>query len=90
MGVSESGGGDSGRDNMYRRSAEPVLVLLSNLYSDDDEILVSNSRYSSYSVYTDTDYFALLTTTLKKCIRFYPKTMFYSKQCYKNGCCSSA
>ena len=58
---------------MYRRSAEPVLVSLSNSYSDDDEISVSDSRYSSYSAYTDTNYFALLTTALKKYIQFCPK-----------------
>ena len=68
MGVGESGGGDGGRDNVYRRSAEPVLVSLSDLYSDDDKILVSDSRYSSYPAYTSTNYFTLLTTALKKCI----------------------
>ena len=73
MGVGESGGGDGGGDNVYRGSVEPVLVSLSDSYSDDDEISVSDSRYSSYPTYTDTDYFALLTTALKKCIRFCPK-----------------
>ena len=64
IGDGESGG--SG--DMYKGSAEPVLVLLSDSYSNDDEISVSDSRYSSYPAYTDTDYFALLTTALKKCI----------------------
>ncbi len=68
MGVSDSGG-----DIVYRKSVKPVLVSLSNLYSDDDEISVSNSRYSSYPAYTNTNYFALLTTALKKCIQFCPK-----------------
>jgi len=68
MDVGESGGGDGGGDNVYRRSTEPMLVSLSDSNSDDDEILVSNSRYSSYPAYTDIDYFALLTTALKKCI----------------------
>ena len=62
MGVGESSG------TVYRGSVEPVLVSLSNSYSDDDEISVSDSRYSSYPAYTGTDYFALLTTSLKKCI----------------------
>ena len=35
---------------------EPVLVSLSDLYSEDDKILVCNSRYSSYPAYTSTDY----------------------------------
>jgi len=73
MDVGESGGGDSGGDNVYRRSVESVLVLLSDSYSDNDKISVSDSRYSSYPAYTDTDYFALLTTALNKCIRFCPK-----------------
>ena len=73
MGVGKSGGSDGGRDNVYRGSAEPVLVSLSDSYSDDDEISVSNSRYSSYPTYTDTNYFALLTTALKKCIQFWSK-----------------
>jgi len=68
MGVGESGSGDGGKDDMYRGSAESMLVLLSNLYSDNDKISISDSKYSSYTAYTDTDYFALLTTTLKKCI----------------------
>ena len=50
MGIGESGGGDSGRDSMYRESMEPVLVLLSDSYSNDNEILVSDSRDSSYLV----------------------------------------
>ena len=50
MGVGKSGGGDGGGDNVYRESAESVLVLLSDSYSDDDKILVSNSRDSSYPV----------------------------------------
>ena len=73
MGVGESSGSNGGGNNIYRRSAEPVLVLLSNLYFNDDKILVSDSRYSSYPTYTDTDYFTLLTTTLKKCIQFCSK-----------------
>jgi len=65
--------GIGGGSDMYKGSMEPVLVSLSDLYSDDDEISVSDSRYSSYPVYTDTDYFTLLTTALKKCIRFWSK-----------------
>ena len=56
-------GGDGG--DVYKGRAEPVLVSLSDLYSED-KISVSDSRYSSCPAYTDTDYFALLTTALKK------------------------
>ena len=73
MGVGESGSGDGSRDNVYRGSVEPILVSLSNSYSDNDKISVIDSRFSSYPAYTDTDYFALLTTALKKCIQFCPK-----------------
>jgi len=50
------GSGDSSED-VYNGKAEPVLVLVLDLYSDDDTILVSDSKYSSYPAYTDTDYF---------------------------------
>jgi len=50
MGVGESSGGDSSGDSMYSESVEPVLVLLSDLYSNDNEILVSDSRDSSYLI----------------------------------------
>ncbi len=55
-GDDDGGSGDSGED-VYNGKAEPVLVSVSDLYSDDDTISVSDSRYSSYPVYTDTDYF---------------------------------
>ena len=42
-----------------------MLVSPSDSYSDD-KISVSDSRYSFCPAYTDTDYFALLTTVLKK------------------------
>ena len=37
-GDDESGGGDGGED-VYKGRAEPMLVSLSDLYSDDDRIL---------------------------------------------------
>ena len=61
-------GGGVGGDEVYKGRAEPMLVSLSDLYSDDDRISVSDSRYSSCSAYTDTDYFTLLTTSLRKAI----------------------
>jgi len=58
---------DCGGDRVvYKGRAEPMLVSLSDSYSDDEAILVSDSRYSSYPAYTDTDYFYQLTTVLKK------------------------
>jgi len=71
-GVCDGGGGVGGED-MYNGKAKPVLVSVSDSYSDDDAILVSDSRYSSYPAYTDTDYFYRLTTALRKCKRFWSK-----------------
>jgi len=60
----DEGGGSDGGDNVYNGKVEPVLVSLSNSYSDDKAISVSDSRYSSYPAYTDTDYFYQPTTAL--------------------------
>jgi len=35
----DSSSGDSGDGNVYKRRAEPVLVLLSDSYSEDNRIL---------------------------------------------------
>jgi len=64
-GNDNSGGGGEESDVIYKESAELILVSSSDSYSDD-KILVSDSRYSSCPAYTDTDYFALLTTALRK------------------------
>ena len=50
--MGDGGGGDNA---VYKGSVELVLVLLSNLYSED-KISVCDSRYSSYPAYTSTDY----------------------------------
>ena len=71
-GDDDSGSGDGGED-VYNGKAKPVLVSVSDLYSEDDTISVSDSRYSSYSAYTDTDYFYRLTTALRKYKRFWSK-----------------
>ena len=72
MGMGDDGSGVGGED-VYNGKAEPVLVSVSDLYSDNDVISVSDSRYSSYPAYTDTDYFYRLTTALRKCKRFWSK-----------------
>jgi len=48
----DDGGGGKGGDDVYKERAEPVLVSLSDSYSDDDAISVGDSRYSSYPAYT--------------------------------------
>ena len=65
----DSGGGD-GRD-VYTGRAELMLVSLSDSYSEDDAISVGDSRYSSYPVYTGTDYFYQLTTALRKKVCYF-------------------
>jgi len=52
----DSGGGNSG-DDVYKGRVEPMLVSLSDSYSEDDSILVHDSRPSSCPTYTITDYF---------------------------------
>ena len=52
-GGGESIGGDDGDGkDVYTGRADPMLVLLSDLYSEDDAISVGDSRYSSYPAYT--------------------------------------
>jgi len=50
-GDNDGGGGDGG-DDVYNGKTEPVLVSVSDLYSEDNAISVGNSRYSSYPAYT--------------------------------------
>ena len=57
MGDGDDDGGGEGSEDVYNGRTEPVLVSVSDLYSDDEVILVSDSRYSSYPAYTTTDYF---------------------------------
>ena len=51
------GGGGVGGDDVYKGRVEPVLASLSDSYSDNDSILVRDSRPSSSPAYTLTDYF---------------------------------
>ena len=45
---------------MYKGKAEPVLVSLSDSYSEDEEISVCDSGPSSSPTYTITDYLSWL------------------------------
>ena len=64
---------DGGSSDVYKERGEPMLVSLSDSYSDDEAISVSDSRYSSYPAYTVTDYFYQPTTALGKGKLFCPK-----------------
>ena len=61
----ESGDG-VGNDEIYNGKAEPVLVSVLDSYSEDNSILVCDSRLSLSPAYTTTDYLRLLTTALKE------------------------
>ena len=47
----DDGGSGIGGDDVYRERAEPMLISLSDLYSEK-KILVCNSKFSSCPVYT--------------------------------------
>ena len=65
----DDGGGDGGEE-VYNGKTEPVLVSVSDSYSEDEAISISDSRYSSYPAYTATEYFYKPTTALRKGMRF--------------------
>ena len=52
----DDGSGEGGKD-VYKGRVEPVLVSLSDSYSEDNSISVCDSRPSSCPAYTITDYF---------------------------------
>ena len=82
MGDDDGGGSDGGND-VYKGKTEPALVLVSDSYSDDEAISVSDSRYSSYSAYTVTDYFLSTDYCPKKSVYdFDLRRSFYSKQVF--------
>jgi len=49
----DEGGGGDGSEDIYNGKAKPILVSLSDSYSDEDRIFsVGNSRSSSCPAYT--------------------------------------
>ena len=59
-------GGGVGGEEVYSGNTEPALVLVSDLYSEDEIISVCDSGSSSSPTYTITDYFYQLATALRK------------------------
>ena len=58
MGESDNDCGSGiGGEDVYKGKAKPMLVSLSDSYSEDDSILIGDSRPSSCSAYTLTNYF---------------------------------
>ena len=52
----DDGGGGVGDEDVYNGKTKPVLVSVSDLYSEDEEIFVCDSGPSSSPAYTITDY----------------------------------
>ena len=50
--MGDDDGGGEGGDDVYNGRAEPMLVSLSDSYSEDNAISIDDSRYSSYPAYT--------------------------------------
>ena len=71
------GGGD-----VYSGRAEPVLVSLSDLYSEDEEISVCDSGPSSSPTYTITDYLSTGYCPKGNVNDFDLRRSFYSKQVF--------
>ena len=55
--MGDDDGGGEGGEEVYTGRAEPVLVSLSDSYSEDESISVCDSGSSSSPTYTITDYF---------------------------------
>ena len=78
-----SGGGESiGGSEVYKGRAELVLVSLSDLYSEDEEISVYDSRSSSSPAYTITDYLSTSYCPKKNVCYFGLRRPFYSRQLF--------
>ena len=64
---------------MYKGRAEPVLVLLLDSYSEDEEISVCDSGPSSSPAYTITDYLSTDYCPKENVCDFDLRRSFYSK-----------
>jgi len=84
-GGDDNGSGGEGGGDVYKGSAEPMLVLLSNSYLEDNSISISDSRPSSSPTYTATNY-----CPKKSVYNFILRRTFYSKQDFTDICCSPA
>ena len=67
---------------MYKGRAELVLFSLSDLYSEDKEISVCDSRSSSSPTYTITDYLSTSYYPKKNICDFDLRRLFYSRQLF--------
>jgi len=75
----DDGGGGVGGEDVYNGRAEPVLVSLSDSYSEDEEISVCDSGPSSSPIYTITDYLSTGYCPKENVCDFDLRRSFYSK-----------
>ena len=73
------GGDGGGGGDVYKGRVEPVLVLLSDSYSEDEEISVCDSGPSSSPTYTITDYLSTGYCSKENVCDFDLRRSFYSK-----------
>ena len=85
-------GGSSGEggEDVYSGKTEPILVSVSDSYSEDEEISVCDSGPSSSPAYTITNYLSTGYYPKGNVNDFVLRKMFYSKRCFKNDRCFSA
>ena len=77
----DDGGGESGED-VYNGRAEPVLVLVSDSYSEDKIISVYDNRPSLSPAYTATNYLSTGYYPNENVYNFVLRRTFYSKQVF--------
>ena len=83
MNVSEDDdGGGIGGDDVYRGKTKPVLVSVSDSYSEDEIISVCDSGPSSSPTYTITNYLSTSYCPKKNVYDFVLRRTFYSKQLF--------
>ena len=63
-------GGSEGGNDVYKSKTEPILVSVSNSYSEDEIIFVCGSRPSSSPAYTITNYLSTDYCPKGKCKLF--------------------
>jgi len=80
-GVDDDGGGIGG-EGVYSGKTEPVLVSVSDSYSEDKEISVRDSGPSSSPAYTITDYLSTGYCPKKNVCDFGLRRPFYSRQLF--------
>ena len=78
----DGGGSVGGSGDVYNGRAEPVLVSLLDLYSEDKEISVCDSRPSSSPTYIVTDYSSTSYCPKEKVFDVVLRNTFYSSQLF--------